>query len=313
MNPNLTVDLTKPTFVDAKVISSGDPIGYHAAKATDRTFRMSIHTLMDFNECPSKWRAGVPKRVSSEMEYGKLVDCLALTPDLFPIEYRVTPETYPSKEGPKPWNWNATFCKEWRAQHIGRQIITPAEQAEAQAAVDRLRGDPDIAEYLSTSETQVWLEGIYVDRSSQAEIPVRALLDLVPKADHPKYGKTIGDLKTVSTCYPYAWVKHVAAQKYHWQAAFYLDLFEAATGQDRTDFAHLLSESEPPYETARRWLSQEFVTLGRIQYTEAFAHYAICLNANHWPSYDDLPWDQHATFIHSAWRLVEPEAYMLGI
>ena len=79
---------------------------------------------------------------------------------------------------------------------------------------------------------------------------------------------------------------HFATFGYHGQAAFYLDLWNAATGEKRDRFAFLVQQSEAPFEIALVELGQLDIDAGRRWYQQAIAKYAICLQSDEWPS----PW-----------------------
>jgi hypothetical protein len=97
----------------------------------------------------------------------------------------------------------------------------------------------------------------------------------------------------------------------HVQAALYLDLYTRATGEDRTDFLHAISESEPPYEPGRALLTAgsqfDFVEEGRRVYVDALRFYCRCVKSGKWPGYADMAENS----IHG-WPICQPEAWMIG-
>ena len=305
----------KNPFTDCKVIGTFERDAYcrsehprgHAA------FAMSRGELMEFNRCPHRWLMGYKSEETKSTEWGTLLDCLALTPERFDDEFAVTPETYPAtpkrKDDPieqKPWNKNATYCKEWEDGQDGKIVVKSELMTAAQEAVKVLIADGDICELLRQSEKQVMVVGEYKDADSGISIPVKGLLDLLPNLNR-RFGKSIADLKSCVNGSPHPWTRTVFERGYHVQGAFYLDLYVAATGEDRIDFLHVLQESFAPWETGKRILSQEFIELGRLTYLTALKRYCQCLLTNQWPGYDS-----EGRMVLNGWNLTQPEAWMVG-
>jgi len=97
---------------------------------------------------------------------------------------------------------------------------------------------------------------------------------------------------------------------YHYQGAIYLDAYNAACPDDeRNTFYHVVSESEPPYEPAKRFMSEEFVAAGRMQYQRDLALYCQCLVNNVWPGYDCEA--EAKIVLTGGWHITEPEPWML--
>lgn len=279
------------SFRNARIVGvSADPKKYHAqyVERGHPEFVMSASQLKLGASCWSRWLAGYQAEKADGMDWGSLQDCRHLTPEQFESLYAVAPETYPDKKTgePKPWNWNATYCQEWRDDQKGKEVIKASVLAESDAAFSALLDDYQIAKCIEVSQKQVWIQAEYVDHATGVVVPLKAMLDLVPPKTHRQLGKSILDLKTVASAHPRAWVSAVDKYGYDLQGALYLDLRVAATGEDRCDFRHILQESFPPYQTAKRYLTGEFIELGRMKYRSALARYAHCLATGQWPDYD---------------------------
>jgi hypothetical protein len=304
---------------NAKIVSTDtDPVVYHKTTGGGRgdpDHIMSSSQLRAFSESPSKWLAGanLPDDEDTESTFwGSLMDCLVTQPEAFEKRYAVTPETYPdAKTGePKAWNWNANVCKEWRDKQGDKEVIKPDKEEQANEALTRLRNDTRLAEFIDASKTQVFVMGEWHDESGVV-IPIKGLIDFVPAVTHPLFGKCLGDLKTGRCGAPGAWKKVCFSRGYHIQAALYLDLYCAATGEDRCDFRHVVQESMPPYEPGRRYMSAEMLTLGRSSpneggYADILRRYCACVAANQWPGWDDGP------SLIEGWSAVEPELWMIS-
>lgn len=304
---------------NAKIVGvQVDPEAYHrrdvAIPRGHPEYVMSRGELVEFARCPHRWKAGYRDSESSDSQkWGSLIDTLLLDPVRFSDKYAIAPTTYMAegkKKGDlqveKVWNWNATACKEWREAQGGKAIIKADEKAAGDEAIKMLQTDPMIAELIFCSEKQVMVIGEWEDAPTGLHIPLRALIDLVPSKDYSAYALSLSDLKTCCLAEPRAWKVAVFKHDYHTQAALYLDLYNVATGESRTEFRHIVQESFPPYETGKRILSVEFIDLGRDKYAKALSLYCQCVKSNHWPTYEETE-DYHI----GGWGIVDPEGWMI--
>jgi hypothetical protein len=294
-------------LVSAKVVGDNIPLADYVGQLPnvnrgDPEYVLSRSDLVEIGRCAHRWVAGYQPPDSDAKEWGALIDCMTLSPDRFRTAYAMTPEMYPdSKTGePKPWNWNANYCKAWRDERPGVTIIRPNEFEEASAAVSVLMADEQIRDLIKLSRKQVMVVAEYKDADTDLTVPLKCLIDLVS-------GIGLADLKTCSTASPFVWPRDVFNYGYNVQAALYLDAYNLATGENRQEFVHILQESFAPWETAKRMLSAEFIELGRASYIAALKRYCGCLKENRWPGYDE-----GARLVVNGLRIVEPEAYMIG-
>lgn len=301
------------------ITPNANPSEYHSlGKQFDRgdvRRAMSRSELMDFDRCPRKWINGIPEESTDATDWGSLVDCFVLTPEGFDSVYAVTPETYPAegkKKGDpiedKPWNWNATHCKEWRKEREaeGKCAVRPNDVSEAWKAVKRIDQDELCSAFLQVCERQVQVLVEWHDPETGIVVPVKCLIDL--KAD-PKseFGTMLGDFKTTNDATDHAWEKTVFYYGLHVQAALYLDAVNTH-GFKYQSFVHLVSESVEPYEPVPTILADEYLTLGRAAYQRALMKYCRCLKSNYWPSYaNNEPLNGNL----DGWRVTQPSPWMI--
>lgn len=324
MNP--MIGEMRNVFTGGNIVGTGiRPEDYHCqvAERGSPEWVVSQGMLMEFDRCPHRWIAGYDSEETKQTEWGEMIDCLALCPKRWQEDFAVAPAMYESKgmkcpscgsitdsqscrkcgipRKPitieKPWDWNATPCAEWKEEHKNLKIRKAEVVTQGENAVKILYGKETTREFLECSERQVMVVSEYHDKETGIVVPVKILIDLKPFANVPDWGKCLGDLKTCQNA-GRAWTRKVWEFGYHVQAAFYLDVHAAATGEDRTDFVHIVQESFPPWEPARKPLTAEFVELGRWRYQEALKRYCRCLKDNHWPGYDE--------------EFVSPEPWMLN-
>ncbi len=301
------------SFQNCKVHSGvTDPKKYHTAEFQrgDKRLPMSPSSLKAFGQCPARWMAGYESPDSDAKDFGNLLDTLALTPELFESRYAVHAATYFAEgkkkgesETEKPWNWNATLCKEWREEQGDKEIVSPKELAETKIAANALLKDEVIKSFCDASDKQVMVSGAWKDEATGLVIPVRCLMDFVPRNDTEFY-KSLGDLKSTRSAALQPFSRFCFQMGYHVQAAFDLDLYVAATGEDRCNWGFILLENYPPYQTGKRILSQEFIQIGRQTYQHLLARYARCLKTGQWPDYDE-----NNKYAAQGWSIISPEPW----
>ena len=279
---------------------------------------MSRSQLVEFATCPSRWVRGYGENDegTDSTEWGSLVDCLLFEPSRFderfaiePISYEAVTEatkTKPSTTAVKPWNNNATACKEWKAQQGDRIIIKRRDLIEAEVAIRRLKEDEIVSPIFSSSDFQVYVTAEYHDSKTGIVVPVKALIDLVPQSSG--HCRALIDYKTARDASPSNWDRVVFDRGYHVQAALFLDAYNAATNEGRDTFRHIAQENFAPYEVSRPEIEPGFLSAGRAVYLEALKLYAECLSTGHWHGYDDLS----RTNVNG-WSIVSPKAHMVEI
>lgn len=310
-------------FQNCKVIGADvDPAAYHRqdAQRGSPEFAMSPSAIKAFLQNPRRWVLGYNSPDSASKAWGNVMDTMVTSPDTFHDRYVVRPETYAApadhdkvKKGeitagaPLAWNSNAKVCKEWdKANLRGREPISNEDYTAATEAYNRLLADETIGRIIAESARQVLVVGEVVING--VVIPVRCLIDLAPSADG-EFPSCLGDLKTSRNASRRSFGRFAYEMGYHIQGAFNLDLFNAATGQQRDTWLMVVQESYRPFETARHILSQRYLNLGRMQYAAALERYAQCLSLPRmqWPGYNDHP---EAV---QGWSTLEPEAWMENV
>ena len=289
------------SFLDAKVIGACCPRSDYPGqdlKRGDPAKPVSQSDLKLIAHNPHKWLHGAQDDDSTvATRFGSLLDCMLLTPHQFQNRYALVPESYhDAKTGElKPWNFNANVCKVWREEQAGKECIKGDEFNGASQAVRNLQNDPDISAVLKESSNQVLLTGEY-ECDNGLVVPVCGLIDVVPTLS------ALADVKTGVDVSSGIWPRTVFQRGYHVQAAFYLDLFNAAKlGPKRETFLHICIESAEPFEVGRRVFDSEFIKIGRAKYKAALEIYSRCIKENSWPSYDEP----------GAWTPIEAEAWMV--
>lgn len=295
-----------------------DPEEYHRIEVPrgDPAYPVSVSMLKAFIVCPARWAAGYVPPDSEAKRWGSLLDDFILSPDRFATKYVLRPATYPApdkhpkvKKGliepgdPLPWNSNAGWCEAWLAEHEGQEVVKPDEIANLEASTAALRADETIRNFLDASDKQIWLTGEWHDRETGLVVPLKALVDLVPRKDS-EFPKSLGDFKTTRNAGVRAWQRWSNSVGYHVQAAFYMDLYVAATEEDRINFGFIVQENFAPWQTAKRLMSGECIEMGRAEYQQSIQTYCSMLKRGRWANYDNT--DEAV----QGWTIVYPEPWM---
>jgi len=269
---------------------------------------MSRSDLMEFNHCPHRWAMGYHKSKTEALSYGNMLDAFVLDRDRFDEAFIVRPDTYENDKGEiKKWNNNSNTCKKWNAETLksGMGIISEADLKICKDAENSLLADEVIKGILDTSDFQVMITAEWHDKPTGLKIPLKCLIDIVPRKDS-YFHRYLADLKTCRTACVGQWAREVYNWGYHVQGAFYLDMHEAATGEVRNGFAHILQESYEPYEVGRRLIDEDFIELGRDKYFAALEKYCECMKSGKFGGYDDYSMVQFDGFTS-----VGPESWMI--
>lgn len=243
---------------------------YHAI-GHDQGF-VSKSLLWKFAASPFKWKHGPPFKTTKAMDFGSLVDCILtggnINADFAVAEYK---------------ECRTNEAKAWKAaqEESGKTVIKEVDLCEARIAVDAIRSNSFATEIMqdATFQASVSLSGNEPETGESFQAKCR--LDIVPDKEGA-YGDWIFDLKTVSDLNDLG--KTVANFGYHGQAGLYLDLWNIATGDNRTRWGFIWCESSPPYETAVTEMDPEDIEAGRIWYREALALWCKCQRDQNFPS-----------------------------
>jgi hypothetical protein len=278
----------------------------------DHAFRS--HTASEILRNPRRWALGYQSPESKIKEWGCGWDCVLFVPNQMPLRYAVVPEDAPKKpskaqlNAKKPSPETVAAIAWWKdfIENNPGEIIDAELREEWHAATRRLREDKLIADLLDSSQRQVMVTAHWCDKATGLTVPLKALIDLVPHVDHPVFGSSLWDGKTTSNASPRSFKQDAQRYGYHIQAAFYLDLWNAASGHGRSDFGHIIQENYAPYEfrSPPPLLSQRFINLGRLMYQRALGIYCQALKTGVWPGYDKVSKD---------WPITDCDDWMLQV
>ena len=303
------------SFQNAKIIGPClDPKEYFGVndkiERGDPKFIATSSMLRAFLHCASRWKAGYEPPESDEKTTGSLLDCVLLVPEQFGKRYAIKPRS--SDDETKPLNANTKEYKAWKADIEADGLLPVSREGVegAKLALKRVMADEILSAWFASCDRQIWVKAEWVDKSTGLVIPVQAMLDFVPRPE-TEFAKCLGDLKCIRSAILRAFTNQVFQYGWHFQAAFYRDIYMAAVnpnndpdGQDRNTWCFCGVENYPPFEPFRRLLSEDYIAIGRQTYTHALAQYAKALKSGVWHGYDDGP------DAVQGWSIVSPAPYM---
>ena len=253
-----------------------------------------------------RWFADNPSGDSPARKMGRLFHTMTLEEHLVDKEYAVRPPTYEAKgkkkDDPileKPWNMNATFCKEWvsEMEKKGFEIVKLAEIQEVKGMREALWELEDARAIMEGADgyeiSAFWIDEEY-------GIPCKCKLDIL------KNGQ-IGDLKkTAAGDSPSGswekWCSTLRNYKYHGQAAFYRGGVDAVYKHLKLPlpeipmFQWLVVEDAKPYDTAIYSIydtpeasSYQFFVWGRELVRFLLSQVQLWAKNGVWPSYNVGP------------------------
>ena len=215
--------------------------------------------------------ARVPTSPTPAMILGSAVHTATLEPGLWADEYAVAPRCdRRTKAGKETW-------QAFQAEAAGR-IVLSAEQGELAIQVANSTLSHPAAS--SLLETGVAEQSIFYDH------PLGELVKVRP--DWWASQQWLCDLKTTSDASPKGFARQVAQLNYHLQAAFYVDVVEAVTGEC-LPWYWIAVETQAPYAVAVYRASPELLEIGRQSYLQALALYTACRQTGSWPGYSLEP------------------------
>ena len=214
------------------------------------------------------------------MDLGTLIHSAILEPE--------TPITDIASVSPFP-DFRTKAAQEWRddQREMGRMIVTDAD----------IRAASGCEQVFSEDYAQRFGVGYKSEVAVFAEIgatQIKGMIDLVPDnldlLVDLKTTARIGSLREITNT--------IINRGYHWQAALYLDLWNAASGDKRNRFVICFIEVSEPYETAWVEVSPQLIEAGRAGYMNALAKWQSCVAIEVWPRQ------------HEGINLIEKPAYL---
>ncbi len=199
------------------------------------------------------------------MILGSLIHRAVLEPDTM-SDFVTRPEgiDYRTKEG-----------KAWRDANVGKTVLTHDEAVQIKCMVDAVWSHPIAKRIFKDAQTEVCLFAEDADGMQR-----KGRLDALIK------GNIVPDLKTAHSADAMEFERSIGKYRYHVQAAYYVDLCNLL-GIDKSEFAYVVVEKEPPFAVAVYSLDQDAIRLGRLEYQRDLLRVRQCMESGKWPGFPD--------------------------
>jgi hypothetical protein len=260
---------------------SGTDNEYHADKE-----HISASALKKLKVSPAHFKEEEETEETEAMIFGSAYHCYVLEPERFEEEYYVFSdqaicevligEGYKSPRSTKAYKeWEES---EWRV--IGNKKVINKDLFEhIKAMRQRLMSYP----YTKMLLTNGINEQGYMGEIETEAGPVK--IKFKPDKVNDKK-KIIIDLKTTIDASAEGFPRHAADLDYHIQAAFYSDLMERVSGDNRPyTFFFIAQEKKKPYAFNVFECSPQFISQGRFEYEMLLQLFKYCTDNNTWPGY----------------------------
>ena len=233
---------------------------------------------------------------TKSLDVGTAFHYLALEPGSFDDHIAIDPDNWPTKK--ECGRTIEEQRQEFADKHPGKIILRPGNMDNMHNMAQSIRNHP-AARYLLQGKGMV-----------EPSIFAREMIHDVDCRVRPDWLREDGliiDLKTTKDASPSGFDKAIWNYRYHVQAAFYMDMYEIATGKKAAGFVLIPVENNPPFLAGEPVLLEEgddWINLGRRAYMENIETYARCVAANEWPGYGSevrksmpAPWMNNLTTI----------------
>lgn len=211
-----------------------------------------------------------PQKKTEALIIGSAVHKAILEPIEFSDEFMIAPEIN------RRSNDGKQLYAEFQQRYEGKELITMETYDTIMRMRDSVIAHPVASELLTggvAEQSIFWTDPV---TGSQCKC----------RPDYTTKHRIIADVKTTDDASPEAFGRSAAKYRYHVQAPYYVDGYEAYTGEVCEGFVFIAVEKSPPYAVAIYFVDGDTMSLGRELYQRDLSIYRECKERNNWPSYD---------------------------
>jgi len=234
---------------------------------------ISKSDLTLFAITPAHYKAKEAYEETPVMTFGQAVHTAILEPSRFADEYTVAPENIDKR---------TKAGKEWfaEAEQNGKTVLSWDNHTD-------LLGMKKSVYASKTAKALLDAEGI-IEHSGWWTDPRTGLLLKCRPDKICTSLKLVVDLKITTEAGYDAFVKKVAAYRYHWQGFMYLEGTRQILGDEAySTFLIIVVETKPPYAVAVYRLDEEMLYIASQEIAVLLDEFRECQEADHWPGYPD--------------------------
>lgn len=232
-------------------------------------------SLDDIHQSPAhfQYRKANPEEPTDAMILGSATHHGVLQPELLYKEYFARPDGIDgrTKEG-------KAKLEELGKANVGKTMLKAPEFAMIEGMMKAARSHKVASRLLSGGQAEVTA----ISQDPEFGLTCKA------RPDYVTTGDTLIDLKTTNDVSFFSFQRQVRDFRYHVQAAWYLDVVNAAIGKDQYKrFVLVAVEKEAPYGIMIYEMDPVSLKLGRAEARRDLKTYAECLKSNVWPCYTE--------------------------
>lgn len=235
---------------------------------------LSISRLKELRRSPLHYAYSLmhPKD-TKPLTLGKAAHTAVLEPERYERTYAVWGERTESGDlrPRRGKDWEA-----FKAANLGHELVTADEHDLAFAIQRAVRSNATAMRYLENGDPEVTLQAVLNGR------PCRGRVDWLTALGGP----VLVGLKTARDCRHFVFGSAAAKLGYHWQWAFYSDLYHAITGTN-PKLVEIVVESAPPHAVAVYTITDDILCQGREEYEAAMVRLAECEATGYFPGPQD--------------------------
>lgn len=222
---------------------------------------------------------------SPALEFGRLLHCAVLEPDVFARTYAVAPADAPAYPAARSWQAAKSapdvekakdYWRQWESDHKGMIRVSPADFDKVRGMADSAMSHPVARGLLAGGDREITFR--WQDEGTGLRCKSRA--DLYAS------GEFLMDLKSTRDASPEGFARAVANYGYAMQQAHYVNGVQA-NGDSIRWFVFLAVESEAPYVCQPHILDVRAEELGWNLRQRAIKQQAECLRTGRWSGYSD--------------------------
>lgn len=197
------------------------------------------------------------RKESDALNLGSAIHCAILEPEKFNQEFLVMPKIDGrTKEG-------KALKAEFEIKAQGKTLLTEDQLEQVKGMLSSIHAHEIARGMLTGGEA----EYAYFAKDLATGLMLKT------KPDYKNAGALI-DLKTCQDASREGFIRACITFNYALQAAFYLDVYNLATGENLTEFFFVAVESSAPYAVATYKMGEVEINVGREQYKKALRQLA---------------------------------------
>jgi len=238
-------------------------VWYHGSDGVSRSDFVRVLRSPKFY----RWKKDNPEKPTDALTFGTAFHTAFLEPEKFNDQVAVGPSV-----GKRTKGW-----KDFVALNEDKIVLHPNDFDVLNEMLESLRNNDLAMSLLRTKVRELSAYNYYDD------LLIKARADAIDLERN-----MLVDLKTTQDASLDKFSRSAAEYKYHVQAAFYLDTFNAVSDLKLDKFVFVCVEKKPPYDVQSYVCDPEMIKLGRETYRKALNVLAECERTNQWKGYAQI-------------------------